>query len=205
MTKELDLEIYDIVKIVDGNGSIWLESINEIHNDENGKVAFTDNFVIDLKEVEVICESDGDPYQLEMVWRLDGNRNYTIIYPIQRLESIDNTKPSEALKELNEIIEYITEDKKVKYKATILFDCEIIKDALLKAQKQEQAFKLINKKLVDLSDVRYCLNYEHYKKGKSKEFDTKIVKIDWNDNVLLDCLNLLTQEEFDLLKEALSK
>lgn len=41
----------------------------------------------------------------------------------------------EALTELNEIIEYITEDKKVKYKATILFDCKIIKDALLKTIK----------------------------------------------------------------------
>lgn len=57
---------------------------------------------------------------------------------LQRLESIDNANPGEAMKELDEIIEYITEDKKVKYKATILFDCEIIKDALLKAQENEK-------------------------------------------------------------------
>lgn len=57
---------------------------------------------------------------------------------LQRLEAIDNTSPSEALKWLDQIIEYITEDKKVKYKATILFDCEIIKDALLKAQEMEK-------------------------------------------------------------------
>ena len=56
---------------------------------------------------------------------------------LQRLEDIDNANPTEALKELNEIIEYITEDKKVKYKATILFDCEIIKDALIKAEKDK--------------------------------------------------------------------
>ena len=57
---------------------------------------------------------------------------------LQRLEAIDNTSPNEALKWLDQIIEYITEDKKVKYKATILFDCEIIKDALLKAQEMEK-------------------------------------------------------------------
>ena len=56
---------------------------------------------------------------------------------LERLEVIDNAKPSEALEDLNEIVEYITEDKKVKYKATILFDCEIIKDALTTKSKKE--------------------------------------------------------------------
>lgn len=78
-----------------------------------------------------------------LIARTMGKQEYldcveTIEKELKRLKEIDNAKPSEALEDLNEIIEYITEDKKVKYKATILFDCEIIKDALLKAQKQER-------------------------------------------------------------------
>lgn len=66
-------------------------------------------------------------------------------------------KELDAMRELDEIIEYITEDKKVKYKSTILFDCEIIKDALLKAQAQEKLFKHIRRNdmehLIPLSSI----------------------------------------------------
>ncbi len=45
-----------------------------------------------------------------------------------------------ALDAIDEIINLITEDKKVKYKAVILFCCNTIKQALIKAQEQEKKF-----------------------------------------------------------------
>lgn len=87
-----------------------------------------------LKEYLTLCEKLSTNQQERMLLNNDSPYNILKTY----FESIDNVTPSEAMKELDEIIEYITEDKKVKYKATILFDCEIIKDALLKAQEIEK-------------------------------------------------------------------
>ena len=47
-------------------------------------------------------------------------------------------KEFEALDAIDEIINLITEDKKVKYKATILFCCKTIEKALQRLDKYEQ-------------------------------------------------------------------
>ena len=91
-----------------------------------------------------------------------------------------------ALDELNEIIEYITEYKKVKYKATILFDCEIIKDALTTKSKKEQAFDIAVKKGVDFTILLGSKTFNEYNETIYEEYRIKEM--------------LLTEEEFDLLK-----
>ncbi len=73
---------------------------------------------------------------------------------------------AEALDELNEIVEYITEDKKVKYKSTILFDCEIIKDALLKTQEQEKENELLKEIIKSFFDRGCPLHQYTNKKGE---------------------------------------
>ena len=111
---------------------------------------------------------------------------------LTELKAIKEANPSEALDELNEIIEYITEDKKVKYKATILFDCEIIKDALLKAEidkKKAKAFDILKVKRIDKIGLRAYKNVT-----------------DYNVNIkrLVGYYDELIQEEFELLKEMLN-
>lgn len=86
---------------------------------------------------------------------------------LHRLEDIDNSSPNEVMNELNEIIEYITEDKKVKYKSTILFDCDIIKDYLLKAQENEKVLEIVNEIITTTEDrlqdiILRCKDYEEY-------------------------------------------
>jgi uncharacterized protein YbbC (DUF1343 family) len=70
-------------------------------------------------------------------------------------------------------------------------------------EKSLKALEIIKEKYPNVVEVKLCKNYEHYKLRMSSKHDTEIVKIDWNDKSLLDYLKLLTEEEFNLLKEVL--
>ena len=66
-----------------------------------------------------------------------------------------------------------------------------------------KALEVIKKKCLHNDNLNYvavCINYDMYKEKMSEKHDTVVVKTNWNDKVLLDCLNLLNQEEFELLK-----
>jgi len=99
---------------------------------------------------------------------------------LQRLESIDNANPSEALKWLE------------KYKLTILFNTTIVENALLKAQEQEKILSIIKEKNVDVLAIKESKTLEEYNRnawevehyGKYRGYKLQ-----------------LTQEEFDLLKK----
>ena len=73
----------------------------------------------------------------------------------------------------------------------------------LNAKYKIKALEIIKEKYPDVVEVKLCNNYEHYKLRMSSKHDTEIVKIDWNDKSLVDYLKLLTEEEFNLLKEIL--
>ncbi len=134
---------------------------------------------------------------------------------LQRLEAIDNSNLSEvSFIWLNQRIIRLEDDlqhyimvEKDKALASItekeLNHLTAIKQALLKAQEQEKVLSIIKKKCLyndNLNYVAVCINYDMYKEKMSKKHDTVVVKTNWNDKVLLDCLKLLTQEEFELLK-----
>lgn len=70
-------------------------------------------------------------------------------------------------------------------------------------RKELKALEIIKEKYPNVVEVKLCKNYEHYKLRMSGKHDTEIVKIDWNDKSLLDYLLLLTEEEFNTLKEVL--
>lgn len=138
------------------------------------------------------------------------NMNYTTLrQALQRLESIDDVEPDEALKWLNQIVEYITEDKKVKYKATILFDCDIIKDALLKAQTNEEILQKYYQEGITLDSVRALKKERDFFKKSLEIIKEKKVSIfqlsccknvnEYNDLKFKDS-EKLTKEEFNLLK-----
>ena len=120
------------------------------------------------------------------------------------LKAIKEAKPSEALEKLKRIrhieIGFDTKGNPVTIEHTNTYP--IIYQALLKSQEQEKVLEIIKNKCLFTNNLRYAtfINYEYYKEECSNEFNTEVVKIDWNDKKLLDYLKLLTEQEFDLLK-----
>jgi len=124
-----------------------------------------------------------------------------------------------AMSELEQIIEYITADKKVKYKATILFDCDIIKDELQRLDFLDEAMDLptnchsIFKNRND--DEVAIMRKEEYDKYCNQDKVLKIVKerqvdiyhlnksetVEEYNEIWDGAKYCLTKEEFDLLKE----
>lgn len=134
------------------------------------------------KELEVLERTssefiDGYPtgnVNVGMTWE----EHSAIKQALQRLEAIDNSNPSEALKWLE------------KYRLTILFNTSIVENALIKAQKQEKALNAIIKKNVNIWRFKVETNID-YKKYKS-------------NNILYHDVyngNLLTEGEFNSIME----
>ena len=171
----------------------------------------------DIKELEIADEPNVTveeliPYKCKQVEKA-----------ILELKEIKEANPSEAMEDLNEIVEYITEDKKVKYKGTILFDCDIIKDALLKAQELEKENLELKKKidsyerrieLYSSKQLETALFYSRnelaeYKKKleiiKEKNVDSHRIKkcetVEEYNDTLKSWETALTEEEFKTLKE----
>ena len=141
----------------------------------------------------------------------------TVEKALLELTSIKKASPSEALECLERIgAEKLARGELIRNDNKLEPYISTIKQALLKAQEPKQyvdELKLVEKKLKALEiikekypnvvEVKLCKDYEHYKLRMSSKHDTEIVKIDWNDKSLLDYLVLLTEEEFNLLKEVL--
>lgn len=70
--------------------------------------------------------------------RCFGDAFRNIIKELERLETIDNAKPSEALECLEQTKEIILDGKTKKYNALINLNFEIIKQVLIQAQEQEE-------------------------------------------------------------------
>lgn len=122
---------------------------------------------------------------------------------LQRLEAIENAKPSKALDGLEYICEILKEKRIIDIKWVFKNEYNTIKQALLKAQEKDKVIEIIKKKCLyndNLNYVAVCINYDMYKEKMSEKHDTKVIKTNWDDKVLLDCLKLLTKEEFELLK-----
>ena len=103
---------------------------------------------------------------------------------IQRIEAIDNAKPSEALKVLNSN-PVIREEMDYE-------DYYTINKTLLKAQENEKVLEIIKKKDVDIIRIKHLI-FESQK--KPKYWDLRY----YNEARVIDD-EKLTQEEFDLLK-----
>ena len=126
--------------------------------------------------------------------------NDIIEQALQRLESIDNANPSEALVYINSLIkendydiknqnntgfDIDTQKKWVKYLNNKLSLLNSIKQALLKAQENEKVLEIIINKNVDFDTLT-----------DSEALDDYNSKMNWS-------YRRLTQEEFDLLKRYL--
>lgn len=143
----------------------------------------------------IFCAVSG--YEVDM----NSERIQTVKKELERLEAIDNANPSEALKQLGDISYFIMEaysdheplEENQKESRQCFMDyCKNIKQALLKAQEQEKALKIIKEKNVDIFHLRN-------KCDRAVEYNDEI-------NIMYYCYvncKELTQEEFSLLKEVL--
>ena len=126
---------------------------------------------------------------------------------IEALKSYDKIDNTLCLNNNRNNIEFsISEDENLDCKnAYEMVEClDNIKQALVKAQENKKILKIIKEKCLHNDNLNYmavCINYDMYKERMSKRYDTKVVKTNWNDKDLLDYLKLLTEEEFNLLKE----
>ena len=83
-----------------------------------------------------------------------------------------------------------------------LDNCECARMELLgKLNKQEKMLRVILEKDVNLTDIKVLNNYEDYKVRIGCAYAYGKADIEWNNKTRLDDLKLLTQEEFDLIKE----
>lgn len=138
----------------------------------------------------------------------------TIEEALQRLEQIDNIKPSEALKCLEYIGEtcYVeagdAEEDCILY-AKNYIGYDTIKQALIKSQQQEKFVDIIKRKglFISAKELIRIETYEDYKgiiseRKLQQELFLHIIPtlIDWNN---LDDTMYYTEEEFNIVKEAM--
>lgn len=134
--------------------------------------------------------------------------NDTVYKTLLELKQIKETKSSEALKKLMTFVDvdesyYSDYDDYMADVNAVKLAVNTLKLTSLQAQKNKRVLDVIKEKCLytdNLNCVAVCINYNVYKETMSKRHDTKRVKIDWSDKDLLDCLNLLKEEEFNLLK-----
>lgn len=129
---------------------------------------------------------------------LEGTYNYFLIIKkaLQRLEAIDNSKPSEALGLVKRTCELYVDS--LKQRDLIGYDIiekqinealDSIKQTLIKSQKQEKVLEILKEKGVILSILEYSQVVEDYNNAILFSFKPSAYEM---------CK--LTQEEFELLK-----
>lgn len=134
-TIETDMEVSKeyIIKEADTIEEL-LESIDNAEPSEALKIIYNN---IDYLTSDVIIEND----EVNNCLKTIKEQLSTVERALQRLESIENTNPNEALKELENVIEEITisnDDLRNTLRTAILI--AIIKQSLLKSQEQEKEF-----------------------------------------------------------------
>ena len=100
-----------------------------------------------------------------------------VIKALQRLESIDNSNPSEALECVDKILGYFG---KAQIETMTLSKCDVltIKQALLKAQKERKALDLLMQELdcKDFADLRkYARCGYQFRNAKGANYDNIII------------------------------
>lgn len=127
---------------------------------------------------------------------------------LQRLESIDNAKPSEALELLKETkrryfnFEYGHTQQYIDHWKNLIKTLDIIEQALLKSQEQEKEIDRLETKCLNIlaDNIKLESILKVIKEKNVMVYALKVSKTvdDYND--LVSTNEQLTEEEFDLLK-----
>ena len=113
---------------------------------------------------------------------------------LQRLESIDNANPNEALKRLNKVNNYLNDVYDYKeIKEEVRKDIDTIKQKLINKQEQEKVLEIIFKKRVDINGLKKCIELD-----LPLTDEQRLHK--YNHDYMMIGMEQLTIEEFDLLK-----
>ncbi|MBR3208811.1 MAG: hypothetical protein IKF82_00940 [Bacilli bacterium] len=222
---EIECNNHDISIYENGSYKVWEKNGKNLpYYATNKKIIHLYTLKNDNRFYEVYPTSDYEDindsnfnYVLECLKVLEGcadaigdysHRVEPIKQALQRLESIDNANPSEALECLKLLGDFEWHNKLFKEAFPDLFNT--IEQYILKTQEQEKEkaeykkmLKIIKEKCLyddNLFYVAVCINYDMYKNKMNKKYDKIIEKTTWNDKSLLDYLKLLTEEEFDTLK-----
>ena len=100
---------------------------------------------------------------------MDSERIKLVKQALQRLESIDNANPSEALEELEKYIFNEWKQNHVNFGCDYKLEAELnnqlnnlksIKQALLKAQEQEKVLEILKERHVDILNLEECIERE---------------------------------------------
>lgn len=116
---------------------------------------------------------------------------------LKRLESIDNAKPSEALRQYETMYDlalaYCEEHNPEIIRSVLETRNDNIKQALIKAQEQEKVLEIIKRRHIDILSLEECIEREKMGNVASAlEY--------YNDNYAFNRSCELIQEEFDTLK-----
>ena len=138
---------------------------------------------------------------------LSKNNLLIIEKSLQRLESIDNANPSEALECLEKVYSRLPQWDLSRN----VDQCNIIKQALLKAQEPKQyvdELKLVENKLKALEIIKEKRvnvgTFIHLTKVLKKDYEKcKGLNNTFGANICDSDFEFLTEEEFNLLKEVL--
>ena len=141
----------------------------------------------ELKAFENIMRIYGETNSLEGTY----NDFLTIKKALQRLEQIENAKPSEALRAVNNELEDCYEYEKrtgINNVVSMAISKELlieIQQSLIKSQEQEKVLEIIFEKNVDVWQLKQC-DFERYNFW---------IRVYWSD-----FRKELTEEEFEILK-----
>ncbi len=139
------------------------------------------------------------------------NSEFEILYQaLNDLKDIKESEPSKAMeclknlrKSANTFCQHMPEQCELNKKYA-----DTINQALLKAQELEkenaeykEVLRIIFEKNIDLNEIRTLNTYENYQARMNYKYGNSI---EWDNEVTINYLKLLTEEEFDLLKRYLN-
>lgn len=125
-----------------------------------------------------------------------------VIKALERLESIDNAEPSEALDDLEKVNDYLSDVYDYKeIKEELRKDIENIKQALLKAEKEHKALEAIKEYFIFKFDKEEDLGGNVW--GLLVSIQSKEDEGTWDTTASANLAGY--EEEFNLLKEVLGE
>lgn len=118
--------------------------------------------------------------------QIEKGKNTDIIGNLMAFKNIEQANPSEALEQVKFFKSQDFYDEIGQHYGFIDERCEVIEQALIKAQEQKQVLKIIYEKNVDIEYIKLYNDYDDYCRGQEKYLIRKDL---W-----------LTKKEFELLK-----
>lgn len=178
MSKEFREAIEQQLEFFDKNPKLAKKYVDEFAKRTRGR-----RMSKELEHLKIIEDWANEHHESKEVWE----HSIPVQEALQRLEQIYNADPSETMKCLESMKNRLV-DAKFTIEGTTLYskdrnldeDYSTIKNYILKAQEQEKVLSILKEKNIQINSLKKCKTVEEYN--------------------ILWTTDLLTEEEFDLLK-----